>query len=146
MSELNVQQLLVNFGAWVRDDKNDLGCGNPYKAILAAAPNLNITGKLSDEEKSEIINNWLMDDDSDYEKPVQFKDASHMTDLDAAVVDTVLIRLAERHYHLYVLIMAHYVKQWSERKIARKKVMSRNQVGKDVCKAEGMLEGLLMRL
>ena len=96
-------------------------------AILAAAPH-------------------LADDEEDCEQPVQFKNASHMTDLDAAVVDTVLIRLAERHYHLYVLLMAHYVKQWSERKIARKMVMSRNQVGKDVCKAEGVLEGLLMRL
>ena len=127
MSELNVQQLLINFGAWVRDDNNDLGYGNPFNAILAAAPH-------------------LADDEEDCEQPVQFKNASHMTDLDAAVVDTVLIRLAERHYHLYVLLMAHYVKQWSERKIARKMVMSRNQVGKDVCKAEGMLEGLLMRL
>ena len=127
MRELNVQQLLVNFGAWVRDDNNDLGYGNPFNAILAAAPH-------------------LADDEEDCEQPVQFKNASHMTDLDAAVVDTVLIRLAERHYHLYVLLMAHYVKQWSERKIARKMVMSRNQVGKDVCKAEGVLEGLLMRL
>ena len=127
MSELNVQQLLVNFGAWVRDDKNDLGYGNPFNAILAAAPH-------------------LADDEEDCEQPVQFKNASHMTDLDAAVVDTVLIRLAERHYHLYVLLMAYYVRQWSERKIARKMVMSRNQVGKDVCKAEGVLEGLLMRL
>ncbi len=127
MSELNVQQLLINFGAWVRDDNNDLGYGNPFNAILAAAPH-------------------LADDEEDCEQPVQFKNASHMTDLDAAVVDTVLIRLAERHYHLYVLLMAHYVKQWSERKIARKMVMSRNQVGKDVCKAEGVLEGLLMRL
>lgn len=127
MSELNVQKLLVNFGAWVRDDKNDLGYGNPFNAILAAAPH-------------------LADDEEDCEQPVQFKNASHMTDLDAAVVDTVLIRLAERHYHLYVLLMAHYVRQWSERKIARKMVMSRNQVGKDVCKAEGVLEGLLMRL
>lgn len=127
MSELNVQQLLINFGAWVRDDNNDLGYGNPFNAILAAAPH-------------------LADDEEDCEQPVQFKNASHMTDLDAAVVDTVLIRLAERHYHLYVLLMAHYVRQWSERKIARKMVMSRNQVGKDVCKAEGVLEGLLMRL
>ena len=127
MSELNVQQLLISFGAWVRDDKNDLGYGNPFNAILAAAPH-------------------LADDEEDCEQPVQFKNASHMTDLDAAVVDTVLIRLAERHYHLYVLLMAHYVRQWSERKIARKMVMSRNQVGKDVCKAEGVLEGLLMRL
>ena len=127
MIEINVQQLLVNFGAWVRDDKNDLGYGNPFNAILAAAPH-------------------LADDEEDCEQPVQFKNASHMTDLDAAVVDTVLIRLAERHYHLYVLLMAHYVRQWSERKIARKMVMSRNQVGKDVCKAEGVLEGLLMRL
>ena len=127
MKELNVQQLLINFGAWVRDDKNDLGYGNPFNAILAAAPH-------------------LADDEEDCEQPVQFKNASHMTDLDAAVVDTVLIRLAERHYHLYVLLMAHYVRQWSERKIARKMVMSRNQVGKDVCKAEGVLEGLLMRL
>ncbi len=127
MSELNVQQLLINFGAWVRDDNNDLGYGNPFNAILAAAPH-------------------LADDEEDCEQPVQFKNATHMTDLDAAVVDTVLIRLAERHYHLYVLLMAHYVKQWSERKIARKMVMSRNQVGKDVCKAEGVLEGLLMRL
>ena len=127
MSELNVQQLLINFGAWVRDDKNDLGYGNPFNAILAAAPH-------------------LADDEEDCEQPVQFKNASHMTDLDAAVVDTVLIRLAERHYRLYVLLMAYYVKQWSERKIARKMVMSRNQVGKDVCKAEGVLEGLLMRL
>lgn len=127
MSELNVQQLLINFGAWVRDDNNDLGYGNPFNAILAAAPH-------------------LADDKEDCEQPVQFKNASHMTDLDAAVIDTVLIRLAERHYHLYVLLMAHYVKQWSERKIARKMVMSRNQVGKDVCKAEGVLEGLLMRL
>ena len=127
MSELNVQQLLVSFGAWCRDDKNGLGYGNPFNAILAAAPH-------------------LADDEEDCEQPVQFKNASHMTDLDAAVVDTVLIQLAERHYHLYVLLMAHYVKQWSERKIARKMVMSRNQVGKDVCKAEGVLEGLLMRL
>lgn len=127
MIELNVQQLLISFGAWVRDDNNDLGYGNPFNAILAAAPH-------------------LADDEEDCEQPVQFKNASHMTDLDAAVVDTVLIRLAERHYHLYVLLMAHYVKQWSERKIARKMVMSRNQVGKDVCKAEGVLEGLLMRL
>lgn len=127
MSELNVKQLLVNFGAWVRDDNNDLGYGNPFNAILAAAPH-------------------LADDEEDCEQPVQFKNASHMTDLDAAVIDTVLIRLAERHYHLYVMIMCHYVKQWSERKIARKMVMSRNQVGKDVCKAEGVLEGLLMRL
>lgn len=127
MSELNVQQLLINFGAWVRDDKNDLGYGNPFNAILAAAPH-------------------LADDEEDCEQPAQFKNASHMTDLDAAVVDTVLIRLAERHYHLYVLLMAHYVRQWSERKIARKMVMSRNQVGKDVCKAEGVLEGLLMQL
>ena len=127
MSDLNVQQLLINFGAWVRDDKNDLSYGNPFNAILAAAPHLD-------------------DTDEDCEQPVAFKNASHMTDLDAAVVDTVLIRLSERHYHLYVLLMAHYVKQWSERKIARKMVMSRNQVGKDVCKAEGVLEGLLMRL
>ena len=127
MSELNVQQLLISFGAWVRDDKNDLGYGNPFNAILAAAPH-------------------LADDEEDCEQPVQFKNASHMTDLDAAVVDTVLIRLSERHYHLYVLLMAYYVRQWSERKIARKMVMSRNQVGKDVCKAEGVLEGLLMRL
>ena len=127
MSDLNVQQLLINFGAWVRDDNNDLGYGNPFNAILAAAPH-------------------LADDEEDCEQPVQFKNASHMTDLDAAVVDTVLIRLAERHYHLYVLLMAHYVRQWSERKIARKMVMSRNQVSKDVCKAEGVLEGLLMRL
>ena len=117
MSELNVQQLLISFGAWVRDDNNDLGYGNPFNAILAAAPH-------------------LADDEEDCEQPVQFKNASHMTDLDAAVVDTALIRLAERHYHLYVLLMVHYVKQWSERKIARKMVMSRNQVGKDVCKAE----------
>lgn len=127
MREINVQQLLINFGAWVRDDNNDLGYGNPFNAILAAAPH-------------------LADDEEDCEQPVQFKNAGHMTDLDAAVIDTVLIRLAERHYHLYVLLMAHYVKQWSERKIARKMVMSRNQVGKDVCKAEGVLEGLLMRL
>lgn len=127
MSELNVQQLMINFGAWVRDDNNDLGYGNPFNAILAAAPH-------------------LADDEEDCEQPVQFKNAGHMTDLDAAVVDTVLIRLAERHYHLYVLLMVHYVKQWSERKIARKMVMSRNQVSKDVCKAEGVLEGLLMRL
>ena len=127
MSELNVQQLLINFGAWVRDDKNDLGYGNPFNAILAAAPH-------------------LADVEEDCEQPVQFKNASHMTDLQAAVVDTALIRLAERHYHLYVLLMVHYVKQWSERKIARKMVMSRNQVGKDMCKAEGVLEGLLMRL
>ena len=33
MSELNVQQLLINFGAWVRDDNNDLGYGNPFNAI-----------------------------------------------------------------------------------------------------------------
>lgn len=127
MSELNVQQLLINFGAWVRDDKNDLGYGNPFNAILAAAPH-------------------LADDEEDCEQPVQFKNASHMTDLAAAAVDTVLIRLAERHYHLYVLLMAHYVKQWSERKIARKMVMSRGQVGKELCKAEGVLDGLLMRL
>lgn len=127
MSELNVQQLLISFGAWVRDDNNDLGYGNPFNAILAAAPH-------------------LADDEEDCEQPVQFKNVGHMTDLDAAVVDTVLIRLAERHYHLYVMIMCYYVKQWSERKIARKMVMSRNQVGKDVCKAEGVLEGLLMRL
>ena len=127
MSELNVQQLLINFGAWVRDDKNDLGYGNPFNAILAAAPH-------------------LADVEEDCEQPVQFKNASHMTDLQAAVVDTALIRLAERHYHLYVLLMVHYVKQWSERKISRKMVMSRNQVGKDMCKAEGVLEGLLMRL
>ena len=127
MMDLNVQQLLINFGAWVRDDNNDLGYGNPFNAILAAAPH-------------------LADDGEDCEQPVQFKNASHMTDLDAAVVDTVLVRLAERHYHLYVMLMAHYVRQWSERKIARKMVMSRNQVSKDVCKAEGVLEGLLMRL
>ena len=127
MSELTVQQLLINFGAWVRDDNNDLGYGNPFNAILAAAPH-------------------LADDEEDCEQTVQFKNAGNMTDLDAAVVATALIRLAERHYHLYVLLMAHYVKQWSERKIARKMVMSRNQVGKDVCKAEGVLEGLLMRL
>ena len=127
MSELNVQQLLINFGAWVRDDKNDLSYGNPFNAILAAAPHLDDTGE-------------------DCDQPVSFKNAGHMTDLDAAIIDTALIRLAERHYHLYVLLMAHYVKQWSERKIARKMVMSRNQVGKDVCKAEGVLEGLLMRL
>ena len=127
MSELNVQQLLISFGAWVRDDNNDLGYGNPFNAILAAAPH-------------------LADDEEDCEQPVQFKNANHMTDLQAAAIDTVLIRLAEHHYHLYVLLMAHYVKQWSERKIARKMVMSRNQVGKDVCKAEGVLEGLLMRL
>lgn len=127
MSNMNVAELLQSYGAWVRDDNNDLGYGNPFNAILAAAPH-------------------LADDEEDCEQPVQFKNAGHMTDLDAAVVDTVLIRLAERHYHLYVLLMAHYVKQWSERKIARKMVMSRNQVGKDVCKAEGVLEGLLMRL
>ena len=127
MSELNVQQLLINFGAWVRDDKNDLGYGNPFNAILAAAPHLD-------------------DTDEDCEQPVQFKNAGHMTDLDAAIIDTALIRLAERHYHLHVLLMAHYVGQWSERKIARKMSMSRNQVGKDVCKAEGVLEGLLMQL
>lgn len=127
MSELNVQQLLISFGAWCRDDKSDLGYGNPFNAILAAAPH-------------------LADDEEDCEQPVQFKNASHMTDLDAAAVDAALIRLAERHYHLYVMIMCHYVKQWSERKIARKMVMSRNQVGKDVCKAEGVIEGLLMRL
>lgn len=127
MSNTNITELLQSYGAWVRDDNNDLGYGNPFNAILAAAPH-------------------LADDEEDCEQPVQFKNASHMTDLDAAVVDTVLIRLAERHYHLYVLLMAHYVKQWSERKIARKMVMSRNQVGKDVCKAEGVLEGLLMRL
>lgn len=127
MSNTNITELLQSYGAWVRDDNNDLGYGNPFNAILAAAPH-------------------LADDEEDCEQPVQFKNASHMTDLDAAVIDTVLIRLAERHYHLYVLLMAHYVKQWSERKIARKMVMSRNQVGKDVCKAEGMLEGLLMRL
>lgn len=127
MSNMNVAELLQSYGAWVRDDNNDLGYGNPFNAILAAAPH-------------------LADDEEDCEQPVQFKNASHMTDLDAAVVDTVLIRLAERHYHLYVLLMAHYVRQWSERKIARKMVMSRNQVGKDVCKAEGVLEGLLMRL
>lgn len=127
MSELNVQQLLINFGAWVRDDKNDLSYGNPFNAILAAAPHLD-------------------DTDEDCEQPVSFKNAGHMTDLDAAIIDTALIRLAERHYHLYVLLMAHYVKQWSERKIARKMVMSRNAVGKHTCKAEGILEGLLMRL
>lgn len=127
MSNTNITELLQSYGAWVRDDNNDLGYGNPFNAILAAAPH-------------------LADDDEDCEQPVQFKNAGHMTDLDAAVVDTVLIRLAEHHYHLYVLLMAHYVKQWSERKIARKMVMSRNQVGKDVCKAEGVLEGLLMRL
>ena len=127
MSELNVQQLLINFGAWVRDDKNDLGYGNPFNAILAAGPH-------------------LADVEEDCEQPVQFKNASHMTDLQAAVVDTALIRLAERHYHLYVLLMVHYVKQWSERKIARKMVMSRGQVGKELCRAEGVLEGLLMRL
>ena len=127
MSNMNVAELLQSYGAWVRDDNNDLGYGNPFNAVLAAAPH-------------------LADDEEDCEQPVQFKNAGHMTDLDAAVIDTVLIRLAERHYHLYVLLMAHYVKQWSERKIARKMVMSRNQVGKDVCKAEGVLEGLLMRL
>ena len=127
MSEIIVQQLLVSYGAWVRNDKNDLGYGNPFNAILAAAPHLD-------------------DNEDDCEQPVQFKNAGHMTDLDAAVVDKALIRLAERHYHLYVMIMCHYVKQWSERKIARKMVMSRNQVGRDVCKAEGVLEGLLMRL
>ena len=127
MSEINVQQLLQSYGAWVRDDKNDLGYGNPFNAILAAAPH-------------------LADDDEDCEQPVQFKNAKHMTDLDAAVVDKALIRLAERHYHLYVMIMCHYVKQWSERKIARKMVMSRSQVGKELCRAEGWLEGLLMRL
>ena len=127
MSEINVQQLLQSYGAWCRNDKNDLGYGNPFNAILAAAPH-------------------LADDDEDCEQPVSFKNASHMTDLDAAAVDTALIRLAERHYRLYVLLMAHYVKQWSERKIARKMVMSRNQVSRDVCKAEGLLEGLLMRL
>lgn len=127
MSEINVQQLLQSYGAWVRDDKSDLGYGNPFNAILAAAPH-------------------LVDDDEDCEQPVSFKNASHMTDLDAAVVDKALIRLAERHYYLYVMIMCHYVKQWSERKIARKMVMSRNQVGKELCKAEGVLEGLLMRL
>ena len=127
MSEINVQQLLVSYGAWGRNDKNDLGYGNPFNAILAAAPHLD-------------------DNEDDCEQPVQFKNAGHMTDLDAAVVDKALIRLAERHYHLYVMIMCHYVKQWSERKIARKMVMSRNQVGRDVCKAEGVLEGLLMRL
>ena len=127
MSELNVQKLLISFGAWVRDDKNDLSYGNPFNAILAAAPHLD-------------------DTDEDCEQPVSFKNAGHMTDLDAAIIDTVLIRLSERHYHLYLLLMAHYVKQWSERKIARKMVMTRNQVGKDVCKAEGVLEGLLMRL
>lgn len=127
MSNMNVAELLQSYGAWVRDDNNDLGYGNPFNAILAAAPH-------------------LADDEEDCEQPVQFKNATHMTDLDAAVVDTVLIRLSERHYHLYVLLMVHYVKQWSERKIARKMVMSRNQVGKDVCKAEGVLEGLLMRL
>lgn len=123
----NITELLTAYGHWCRDDNNDLGYGNPFNAILAAAPH-------------------LADDEEDCEQPVQFKNAGHMTDLDAAVVDTVLIRLAERHYHLYVMIMCHYVKQWSERKIARKMVMSRNQVGKDVCKAEGVLEGLLMRL
>ena len=127
MSDLSITDLLFAYGAWVNDDNNDLGYGNPFNAILAAAPH-------------------LADDEEDCEQPVQFKNASHMTDLDAAVVDTVLIRLAERHYHLYVLLMAHYVRQWSERKIARKMVMSRNQVGKDVCKAEGVLEGLLMQL
>lgn len=127
MSELNVQQLLINFGAWVRDDKNDLSYGNPFNAILAAAPHLD-------------------DNEEDCEQDVQFKNAGHMTDLDAAIIDTALIRLSERYYHLYVLLMAHYVKQWSERKISRKMVMSRNAVGKDVCKAEGVLEGLLMRL
>ena len=123
----NITELLTAYGHWCRDDNNDLGYGNPFNAILAAAPH-------------------LADDEEDCEQPVQFKNAGHMTDLDAAVIDTVLIRLAERHYHLYVMIMCHYVKQWSERKIARKMVMSRNQVGKDVCKAEGVLEGLLMRL
>ena len=127
MSELNVQQLLVSFGAWVRDDNNDLGYGNPFNAILAAAPH-------------------LADDEEDCEQPVQFKNASHMTDSQAAAVDKALIRLTERHYRLYVMIMCHYVRQWSERKIARKMVMSRGQVGRDVCKAEGLLEGLLMRL
>ena len=127
MSNTNITELLQSYGAWCRDDKDDLGYGNPFNAILAAAPH-------------------LADDEEDCEQPVSFKNASHMTDLQAAVVDTALIRLAERHYHLYVLLMAHYVKQWSERKIARKMVMSRNQVGKELCKAEGVLEGLLMRV
>ncbi len=127
MSELNVQQLLINFGAWVRDDKNDLGYGNPFNAILAAAPHLD-------------------DSDDDCEQPVQFKNAGHMTDLDAAVIDTALRRLAERNYHFYIVINVHYIERWSKRKIARKMKISRSQVGEDICEARGVMYGLLMRL
>lgn len=127
MSELNVQQLLINFGAWVRDDKNDLGYGNPFNAILAAAPHLD-------------------DTDEDCEQPVQFKNAGHMTDLDAAIVDTALIRLYQRDMHLYAMLRQRYIKGWAEYKISKRLAMSREKVGKDICRAEGVLEGLLMRL
>ncbi|AGH57496.1 hypothetical protein PSYG_00035 [Psychrobacter phage pOW20-A] len=127
MNELNVQQLLINFGAWVRDDKNDLGYGNPFNAILAAAPHLD-------------------DTDEGCEQDVQFKNAGHMTDLDAAIIDTALIRLYQRDMHLYAMLRQRYIKGWAEYKISKKLAMSREKVGKDICRAEGVLEGLLMRL
>ena len=127
MSDLNVQQLLINFGAWVRDDKNDLGYGNPFNAILAAAPHLD-------------------DSDEDCEPSIEFKNAGHMTDLDAAIIDTVLIQLYQRDMHLYSMLRQRYIIGWKEFKISKRLAMSREKVGKDICRAEGMLEGLLMRL
>ena len=127
MSELNVQQLLINFGAWVRDDNNDLGYGNPFNAILAAAPH-------------------LADDEEDCEQPVQFKNASHMTDLDAAIVDHALTVLYKRRMHSYIVIRQIYIKGWSKRKLAERLGIPRNQVDKDLCTAEGRLDMILNKL
>lgn len=127
MSDMNVAELLQSYGAWVRDDKNDLGYGNPFNAILAAAPHLD-------------------DSDDDCEQPVQFKNAGHMTDLGAAIIDTALIRLYKRDMHLYMMLRQRYIIGWAEYKISKRLSMSRDKVGKDICRAEGVLEGLLMRL
>ena len=127
MSELNVQQLLINFGAWVRDDNNDLGYGNPFNAILAAAPH-------------------LADDEEDCEQPVQFKNAGHMTDLDAAIVDHALTVLYKRRMHSYIVIRQIYIKGWSKRKLAERLGIPRNQVDRDLYTAEGRFDMILNKL
>ena len=132
MSELNVQQLLINFGAWVRDDNNDLGYGNPFNAILAAAPH-------------------LADDEEDCEQPVRFKNSKHMTDLDAAFIDMVLGKL-KNHYSIeYKVLWLYYVKNkecryLSERYVAESLNISKARVSKLRANAEGFLMGYLASL
>ena len=132
MSEINVQQLLVSFGAWYRDNKNDLGYGNPFNAILAAAPHLD-------------------DNEDDCEQPVQFKNAQHMTDLDAAFIDMVLGKL-KKHYSIeYKVLWLYYVKNkecryLSERYVAESLGISKARVSKLRANAEGFLMGYLASL